>query len=515
MGAAITGSHPDSPIYGRPEPGDTRLKQVFARVHRARILLFLAIIAAAAAITWKLTAPVGVILISPEAREITETVAASGIVTGRREAVVGARIPGIVSELLVREGDHVNSGDLIARISNEVAEAQLDQARQGVTSARAAVRLAAVRPRSSELDAARARVRQAEASLAELLPMIDRANIGVSQAESAADQADAQAIRARAAVLQAEARRELAENTVTRYRTLFDEGAISAQSLDQMVAELASASADKTAAQQGVAAADLAAESARRSITAAQKDVEALRTRAVAANASFEAAQADFRTLAAGPRFESVETAREGAHAAEIGVAVARMQIRMSDVRAPFTGIVTEVTAEKGASAAATGVVKLVETASPEIRLDVDENNLADLKPGLRAVITSTAYRTLRAEGKVIRVGSKVDSARGTVEIVVAPSGSTDRLRPGQTVNVNVILSERARKMVVPSSAIRMEAGRTVVLEIVNGEATPRQVETGPTKEGKIPILDGLEAGRKIIFHAESLRTGTRVKAVK
>jgi RND family efflux transporter MFP subunit len=461
-----------------------------------------------------MAAPTSVALVQPEIREITETIAASGIVAGSRETVVGAEMPGVVSVLVVREGERVVRGQLIARIRNEVAEKEVLRARQAVNAAHAQLRQAAARPRFSELEAARARVRQAEAALGEALPQIERAELGVAQAESAADQAEAEAGRARALERQAQARVIMAEKTAARYRILHDEGAISLHALDQAESELAAATADKTAGEETANAAERAIETARMAARATAKEVESARIRAVTANAALSAARADLKTLEAGPRFETVEVAREQVAGAAAGVDVAASQARLAEVRAPFSGIVTEILAEKGAQAAA-GIVRLVESGVPEIRLSVDENNLADLRLGQRAIITSSAYRDRMAAGEVIRLGSKVDSAKGTVEVVVRPAGASDWLRPGQTVNVNVVLDERARRLVVPATAIRPEGSGTVALTIVDGKAAARQVETGHVKEGKVPVLSGLSEADRIILRAESIRTGQRVRAEK
>src|SRR5687768_8196809 len=134
---------------------------------------------------------------------------------------------------------------------------------------------------------------------------------------------------------------------------------------------------------------------------------------------------------------------------------------------------------------------------------------------GQRAIITSSAFRNVTTKGKVVRISSRVDSARGTVEVAVAPEGPTEWLRPGQTVNVNVVLNDKSRKVVVPATAIRQEAGRSVVLKVVDGSAVPLQVETGPARDGVIPVLRGLNENERIILNAENVKTGARVRAGK
>jgi RND family efflux transporter MFP subunit len=150
---------------------------------------------------------------------------ASGYVVARRRAVVSAKIQGRLAELRVEEGARVEEGEIFARLESadfeaavhrsraqlQRAEAQIVGADAAVSSARAQVgraeadlaeaeRQAAVADRlskdqlvpSDQLDAARSRVKVAQAALAQSSADVERARADIQRvhAERAQAQAD-------------------------------------------------------------------------------------------------------------------------------------------------------------------------------------------------------------------------------------------------------------------------------------------------------------------------------------
>jgi RND family efflux transporter MFP subunit len=67
---------------------------------------------------------------------------ASGFVVARREATVSAKIAGKVSEVLIQEGEHVEAGQVIARLDDSNARAALAQAQAQSATAQASIAVA-------------------------------------------------------------------------------------------------------------------------------------------------------------------------------------------------------------------------------------------------------------------------------------------------------------------------------------------------------------------------------------
>lgn len=158
---------------------------------------------------------------------------------GRIEAVeidISTRTPGRIVEILVREGDFVEPGQVLARMDTDVLEAQL---------------------------------REAEAQLR-------RAKIATEAAGSTVTQRRAERAAAEAVVSQREAELDGAQRRLARSEELAPRGTVPIQRLDDDRAQTQSARAAVSAAEAQVAAADAAIAAAESRIVDAEAVVEAV-----------------------------------------------------------------------------------------------------------------------------------------------------------------------------------------------------------------------------------------------
>jgi HlyD family secretion protein len=194
---------------------------------RTRSILILVLAGLAIAAAWWALRPEGL----PEG-------IASG--NGRIEATeidIAAKSPGRVVEILKREGDFVEAGEVLARMDTEVLRAQQAEAR--------------------------AEVRQAENAYL--------------TAQSIVAQRENELAAAQAVVAQRRAELKAAEKRLRRSLALVDEGAASRQQLDDERAQMLSAQAAVSAAQAQVAAARAGIEAAKSQVVEAQSVIEAAR----------------------------------------------------------------------------------------------------------------------------------------------------------------------------------------------------------------------------------------------
>ncbi len=92
------------------------------------------------------------------------SVAASGEMEAK-EYQLAAALAGRVSKVRVVEGETVKTGQELVRLDRSALQLQLDQAKQGVTAAQAALTNAQDDGTKADVTAARARLRQAEAAV--------------------------------------------------------------------------------------------------------------------------------------------------------------------------------------------------------------------------------------------------------------------------------------------------------------------------------------------------------------
>lgn len=420
---------------------------------------------------------------TPTLTTITETISSSGRVGGVIETVVGAQATGIVERLFVAEGDRVTADQPLAVLRRDVAQAQVAQAEQAINTARALLAQVERGPLASEVETAAEQVRQARAQLAQQQANVQQAQQSVAQAQAQLQQ------------LQAE--RDLAATQLKRQQGLVDRGYAAQADYDQAQTQFTVAANRVTAAQQAVAVAEANVRAARAGVQAAQANINAL--------------EAHLRTVQTGATPEEIAVARQRVAEAEQALKVARQQAESALVVAPFAGIVTAINAEPGQPVGTQGVVRLVSSAL-EIRLEVDESNLADLALGQEAVVSSSAFPRDAFSGTVAELGAAVDPARGTVTVTVAPQQPPAWLRPGQTVNVNIITHAAVPRLLVPAAALSYVNDRTVLYVVQNGRALEKVVLTRPPTAQGVPVLSGLSPEDRIVANVQGLTAGQRVR---
>ena len=474
-----------------------RLKATGRAVHRPReiprlskwlirLAVMMMIVLIAGLFVWRSWRAPLVTEIQPKLVAITETIASSGRVGGATETLVGVQAQGVIEQLNVKEGAAVAAGQMLAIVKNDVAEAQVAQAEQAVRTAQAQLAQTSRGPLGSEVEAASARLGQAEAQ--------------VTQQKAAISQAQKSVTQARAQINQLKAERDLAATELERKRRLFAEGIISRADYDQARTSMRVADERISAQQQA--------------IELAQANVQQAQAGLKAAEANSRAQKASLQTVTSGARKEDVLLAQQRLYEAEQAVRVAQQQVENTVVTAPFAGMVTEINAELGQTVGTQGVLKLV-SGDLEIRLDVDESNLADLKLGQTAIITSSTFSSSTFEGHVTEIGAAIDVARGTIQVTIIPSNPPDWLRPGQTVNVNIVTAKNANRLLVPPTALTRAGDGTIVFVVENGVALEKPVVTrSPTQQG-VPILAGLTEDDWIISDVTNIKAGDAVRVAR
>jgi len=243
----------------------------------------------------------------------------------------------------------------------------------------------------------------------------------------------------------------------------------------------------------------------------AQLSNRSLKSRVEAAKATVKVREAKLETLKNTPLPEDVMVARAQLAEAEQALNVAVQQTKEATVMAPFNGVVTAINAEEGQTVGAAGVVSMVSD-SLEIRVDLDENNLAELELGQTAILSSAAFGDRTFQGKLTDIGAAVDQARGIVTVRITPVDPPDWLRPGQTVNVNLVTNEKIDRLIVPATAVLRQGSRSVVRTVEDGKVVERLVTTRPTVSLGIPISSGLTESDEVIVQPGSVTVGQAVR---
>ncbi len=230
-------------------------------------------------------------------------------------------------------------------------------------------------------------------------------------------------------------------------------------------------------------------------------------------------------------------TTKEALDTAVANEASARANVRYVDalrdyteIRAPFTGVVTakrafvgEAVSPYGSSPSGGGsggaIVTLVDFSTLYVGADVNEANLARLAPKQPAEIVLDAYPDHAYHGHLLQIIPTADRAKGTVKVKVAFEDPDERILPEMSAKVN--FTERPTTgavhkshVLVPESAVVQADGAPGVFLIAEGRAILRRVRTAPAPQGQVEILEGLQGGETLVADAgrAGVKSGERVK---
>ena len=148
------------------------------------------------------------------------------------------------------------------------------------------------------------------------------------------------------------------------------------------------------------------------------------------------------------------------------------------------------------------------------IDIKVPENFVSILKSGLKAEITSTAFKK-KFTGNIESVSSRVDPSTRSIRARVIVDNSKFKIIPGQLLTVKIIYDE-VQQIGVPESSVTIQ-GKTAFVYVVNGETVEKKnIKIGKRNFGKVSVLDGVSEGNKIVVEGVSkVRDKSKIKIIK
>lgn len=260
----------------------------------------------------------------------------------------------------------------------------------------------------------------------------------------------------------------------------------------------------------------------------------ALATRAAqaqlaAANAEARLAQQDlerFVALRAQNFISAAELDRRRA-AAEAAVARARQlqaeasrqgnQQTYTQLLAPHAGVITELDFEAGqVVAAGQPLARLARTGEPEVRIDVPENALADLKSARTLTIRLWSVADRTYAGALRELSPMAEAASRTYAARVRFVRPDADVRLGMTATVEVAGPTTAALSVPQSALFRVNAQPQVwVVEPRSGKVSARSVRVLALDADRARIAAGLAVGEWVVTAGvHKIAPGQRVRLV-
>ena len=189
-------------------------------------------------------------------------------------------------------------------------------------------------------------------------------------------------------------------------------------------------------------------------------------------------------------------------------------------IRAPFAGVVIAKAAQPGemispVSAGGgftrTGICTLVDMASLEVEVDVNESYINRVKSGQPARVMLNSYPDWRIPAEVIAIIPTADRSKATVRVRIGFLTRDERILPNMGVRVAFLESKGSggnetqaseltlQGVLVPSAAVVYRDGRNLVFVVDGDRVHEREVRLGQVLGSRRNVTVGLAAGEEVV----------------
>jgi len=216
-------------------------------------------------------------------------------------------------------------------------------------------------------------------------------------------------------------------------------------------------------------------------------------------------------------------SARESTKQARASLDAARAVLDKTVMKAPFDGVVLDVTTELGEwiSPAPPGVfippvIDVIDPAALYVSAPIDEADVAKLHLGLPVRITMDAFRGKSFPGTLTYTASYVETKQEQnrtldVEATFDAGNLPANLLPGLSADLEIILAARDNALRIPTYAL-LEGNRVLVVQ--GGKLVPRDVTPGLRNWEFTEITGGLSEGDAVVVSLDrpEVKAGAKIK---
>ena len=251
-------------------------------------------------------------------------------------------------------------------------------------------------------------------------------------------------------------------------------------------------------------------------VQADEADKEAARARQLKEQGFISVEGLDQKALAAKVTRAGCDVARSQINQSQSRIVAARAGLDRMVLRAPFDGIVADISGELGeyATPSPPGIptppaIDLIDDRCLFVSAPIDEVDAANIKAGQRSRITLDALKDKSFAGKVKRVAPyvlEVEKQARTVEVEVefVEQPKNENLLVGYSADVEITHTSHANVLRIPTQAL-LEGKRVLVYKPTDGILEERTVTTGLANWDRTEITAGLNEGEQIVMSLDQV----------
>ena len=170
-------------------------------------------------------------------------------------------------------------------------------------------------------------------------------------------------------------------------------------------------------------------------------------------------------------------------------------QMKSAEVRSPIDGLLTNVQTIDGELVSDSNELFTVSSRKNYVRGEVNEEDVGEVKPGMKAKVQLYAYRTRSFTARVTSVQPAADPTTQRYTVVLEMENPPDNLMVGMTGEMNIITGTHDNALLVPTRALLVDQALIVKRGIVHS----RTVGVGFRTLDFTEVTNGLDEGSHVI----------------
>ncbi len=162
--------------------------------------------------------------------------------------------------------------------------------------------------------------------------------------------------------------------------------------------------------------------------------------------------------------------------------------------------VLTSQTGSSGNSASQR-IANIITDATPVITVNLTQIDAPKVKSDMKSTLTLDAIPGKTFTGKIISLDTtgSISSGVTSYPAAIKLDTGTDDIFPNMSVQANIIIDTKDNIIIIPSSAVQIQNGQSVVRTLKNGKILEVTVETGLTNGTQTEISSGLSEGEVLV----------------
>ena len=453
-------------------------------------------------------------------------ISATGNLEPLIDVEIKSNVEGEIVELLVKNGDVVEAGQILMKLDPELYEEGKKQAEADVRAATAQVRQAQLnielknerlesqltqadadlKIAQANLETAKAatvtQISQAETDIQTTRNSLDQDNIALEQAKIGLEQAKITLAEQETSLRSAKISLDNAKSELDRNTELFEKGLVSKKALEDAQAQHANAEAQHETSQKRVESQQQTIVSQKRTINIRESSIanrqatldyqlvnldnlkdmrkkteEESQLRVDNAQTRLQELMLTFDNEKSLTQ-QSKVSAEANKLRRESSLKNEAERLEWTVIKAPMAGIVTLlelelgeiVTSGRSAFSQSPPLMTIVDPSKMVVKTFINEVDMERLRLNQRADIVVDAFQNKKYDGKVYEISPSGQEQDNIIsfEVMVEVLGSPEELRPGMSADVDIITYEEKNVLIAPIDGVINEKGAIVNAQVGN-----------------------------------------------